>query len=364
MADKDTAATLTGVVEGETQDIDQVESQAQNQPVQVVVAPEKTERELAIDRIAATRNAKWAADEGAPTPDPKPAAEAAADPVVNTSTTTQLAQQLEDGTFVLDNSAMDKLMVRTKVNGVEELVPATKALAQYQKGAAADVKLAEAVRMSGEAAALLKDAQERAAAAATPAAKQDAAADVDAANARVSKVKEEMFGALYEGDTEKASKAFDEAVQAAVQAATAGRGSTATPTVAELVDAAVPAMKQRLSVESALDQLVTDYPELKDDADLVLVAENRRKLLVAQGTSPQEAIIAAGEYIGEKYKIGKFKATDVKGDAAATARAEKLAAKQRLDEPESTAARAATAVPVQKTASQVIAEMAAARAPQ
>lgn len=363
MADKYEAATQPGVVEGETLDLDnQVDTQSRDDAPRSAEPLPKTERELAMERVAASRNARFEADNNVKlTPEPEPT-KVDTEPTKEETTASQIGKQLDDGTFVLDAAALDKVMVVTKVNGVEELVPATKALGQYQKSAAADVKLQEAVRISNEANDRLRQANERLAAASTPKQEEKAQAEVENAKKQLDKVKTEVFDPLFEGDTDKASAAFQEAVKSAVQAELAARepGAPALDN-AKLVDATVQAVTQRLAVKSALTQLFIDYPEINKDADMALIAENHRKLLVDEGKDPEEAIKLAGDYVGEKFKIGKFAVDKDVKTSSSTTREQKLAAKQRLDEPESTAARAASATPLPQTPSQVIAEMRAAR---
>jgi len=347
MAGTESVATQTGAAQGED-----VETAV------AVANPGVSDREAEIERIAARK----AAEHGEivvekPEAAPAVVVEKPAAPL-DLSTDAQLGQQLEDGGIVLDEATMARAMVRVKVDGKEELVPATKALGQYQKNGAADVRLAEATRMSKQAAEILQQANEKLATASTPAARAEAAADVAAANERAKGIKQDFFNAFFEGDTEKASQLFDQAVQALMPAQQA---SSTGPTLEQIVDQAVPALKQRLSVDSALDKLFSDYPEIASDPDMTLIADAKRASYEAQGKSRAEALALAGEDVGIKYKLGKHAAKGTGDDPAPTTRAQKLAAKEGLDEPQATAARAATHAQPAPTNSSIIAEMAKAR---
>lgn len=345
--------------------IDQVD---QTTAVAAPVQTEPTERELEMDRIAQA-NAKRLGVSLEPEKVDPPAAEPApakedANPIESTlDAAAQLSKQLEDGAIVLDEALLSKAMVRTKVDGKEELVPASKALGQYQKGAAADVRLAEATRMSKEAADLLRAAEGKAAPATTEAKKQEAAKVAEKSKEDLAQLRKEYVAAMYEGDEEKAGQLFDQMTDIRVQAALATR-EPAQPQVDEEAVAARLASKveQQLSVKGALGKLFADYPEIEVDSDMTLLADVRRESYEAQGKTRAEAIALAGEELGKKYGLGSYAKKDVKSDSGLTTREQKLAAKERLDEPTAAAARAtnssAQRIP---TASEVIAEMAASR---
>lgn len=315
-----------------------------------------------VERIA-SRRAQQVADavvtdnEPAKT-DPEPAPPAKGDEPED-----QLRKQLDDAPLVLDADALSRAMVKTVVDGKEELVPASKALAQYQKGAAADVRLAEATRLSREAEERLRQIEEREA---------QAKAQIDAQqrDTTSAELQDELVeltkqhaSALYAGEEEKAAKLLSDIVGKRVAVELAGRtqASAIQVTPDQLVEQALPALKQRLSVDSALDQLKSDYPEIWNDPDMALLADSYRDRHEAAGMSRADAIAKAGEDVGKKFGIGKFKKEDV-ATPGSTTREQKLAAKQGLDEPTSANARAATQVALPKTNSQVISEMAEARA--
>lgn len=361
MTDAAKDATQTGAT---NEALDNVDVETVAPPVRV----EPTERELEMDRIAAANAKKlgMVVDEAPAVKAAEPAPEKVEDKPVESSldAAAQLSKQLEDGTIVLDEALLSKAMVRTKVDGKEELVPASKALGQYQKGAAADVRLAEATRMSKEAADLLRQAETKAAPAITEAQKQAAEKQAEKSKEDLAQLRKEYVEAMYAGDDEKAGQLFDQMTDIRVQAALASR-EPAQPQVDvnAILQQAVPALKQQLSTDSALEKLFADYPEIKSDPDYTLLADVKRESYEAQGKSRAEAIALAGEDLGKKYGLGSHAKKDVKSDSGPTTREQKLAAKERLNEPAVAAARAtnSSAQRVQ-SASDVIAEMAAARA--
>lgn len=361
MTDAAKDATQTGAT---NEALDNVDVETAAAPVRV----EPTERELEMDRIAAANAKKlgMVVDEAPASAAAEP--EKVDDKPVESSldAVAQLSKQLEDGTIVLDEALLSKAMVRTKVDGKEELVPASKALGQYQKGAAADVRLAEATRMSKEAADLLRQAETKAAPAITEAQKQAAEKQAEKSKEDLAQLRKEYVEAMYAGDDEKAGQLFDQMTDIRVQAALATR-EPAQPQVdiKAIVKEEVQAEKQQLSTDSALEKLFADYPEIKSDPDYTLLADVKRESYEAQGKSRAEAIALAGEDLGKKYGLGSHAKKDVNGGSGPTTREQKLAAKERLalNEPAVAAARAtnSSAQRVQ-TASDVIAEMAASRA--
>jgi hypothetical protein len=324
----------------------------------------------AMERIAASRRASLEKDEGfkieapAETPEPTPAPVAKEAKLEDLSLSAQIGKQLEGGQILLDEDTLSRAVVMTKVDGKEELVSASKALGQYQKGAAADVRLAEATRIVQQA-NQRADELVRAAQATAPAQPAAKAAEQKDASEDVKRITQEHAQALYAGDDEKAGQLLSQLIELRVAEATKGFAKGDTPSESDLVARVVPAVQQRLSVDSALTQFYSDYPEVKDDTDLQMIADRRRAEFETQGLSRPEAIARAGEEVGKKYQLGKFKTApaDVVNDGSTT-REQKLAAKQGLDEPAAAAARATNAPALPQTASSVIAEMMRARQPQ
>lgn len=367
MAEKDTDATQLGADAGAV--TTEVVDTAAQLAAQTAAAPKKTDRELETERIAAARTEKFNKEHGITEPVVEiPALKSeeersAAASATDLSLIAQLGKQLEDGTFVLNDDALARVMVRTKVDGKEELVPAGKALGQYQKNGAADARLAEASRKVTEANEVLAAAN--AARAAPVETKKDDAAVTKAAD-ELKQLHEAAAQSLYEGDIEKAAQINAQIMEKTL----AGRSQpAATPVdinsvVDQAVEKALPAMKQRLTVESALDRTLTDYPQFRDDPDLNLAVNHRIATLEAQGISRVDAISEATGALVTKYGLVKAGTSDAPKGLDPTTRDQKLAAKKGLDEPEAAAARAVTTVAVPQTNSQIIAQMAKDRMPQ
>lgn len=271
---------------------------------------------------------------GADKAPPAPKAEAKLD------VASQVAAQTTDP-IVIDSADLAKYQVRTKVDGVEELVPATKVLGQYQKGAAADVRLAQATKLQKEAQAALDAAKSAKPADATTAQSVTHAA---AATSATEKFKE-ASDALYAGDADRAAALFSEAVSAATGGQSNGRGDT-TLSSDEIVGRTADAVTQRLSQQGALKQLFEDYPDIKSKRAFAIIADEYTAAFIENGDDVATAIQKAGEAIGEEYGLGKWAAKVVPPNpgrqvknGGPTTRAEKLSAKEELDNIQSSNAR-------------------------
>lgn len=329
-----------------------------NDDVETAPAPiqaQQTEREIEMERIAARNQeeAQAALKEAPPEIAPvEPALDAAS----------QLGKQLDNGSILLDEATLARAVIMQKIDGKEEMVPADKIFRQYQKGAAADLRLAEATRMQKEAAELLSQAQTRVANAATSGERKDAAADVEAAAGLV-EMRKELFSALFSGDEEKAGKLLGDFVNSAVDAKVASKTQPAPIDEDAIVNRMIPKFQQRLSVDSALKQLFKDYPEIHDDADMTMIADRYVGALEAEGKTRAEAILLAGEAVGAKFKLGKYSDAAGRLDTPAqTTRDVKMEKKLALaGEPQASSARASTTEPPPQTVSQTIEEMRRAR---
>jgi F0F1-type ATP synthase membrane subunit b/b' len=302
---------------------------------------------------------KDAADKAVATTAPKPSA-------VALDTTAQL--NADD--LVLTPEMLAKARVEVKIDGKSEWMPASKVLGQYQKGAAADVRLADATKLKNEASAALekaqKDAQQRTSLATTDAEKIAAQAQVQTAQAATEKFRQ-ASEAIYAGREDEAAKLFSEAVAIAITPATERRSDPATVNSDDLVRNVTQSVKQQLSQEGALTKLFEDYPEIKSKKAFALITDEYINAFVANGDAIGDAIRKAGEAIGEEYGFGKFKQAapapagrQVK-TTAPTTRAEKLSAKQELDAIQSGNARSTNQEEQVETPEQVIAAIAASR---
>lgn len=329
---------------------------------------EKTAREQAMDALKASRRASFEQESGVKLDEAAPAevkAESDPAPAADLSISSQLGKQLDDGTIELSAADLARIRVRTKVDGKEELVEGTKALGQYQKSAAAEVRLERATQAQREAEQALAGARAKLEEANGAAEKKAADKAAATASADVVAKRKQYFEAVYSGDEEKAGKLLDELLDATIESKISGRVKDATPIDHDAIarraaELAVPVVKQVASRESALKTSRDDYPEIFNDADFALVADRNINALIAEGKNEADAI-ADGVAAAAK-KLGIKKSSERQSPSATTTRSERLAAKKEgLDEPDATAARAATSVAPPLTASERIEQMRKAR---
>lgn len=284
---------------------------------------------------------------------------------VVTDNAAQAAAQLkgEEGITVLDPADLAKYSVKVKIDGVEELVPASKVLGTWQKGAAADVRLAAATKAKADAEKVLSDAQKQAQQAVATAAttSQTAVAqDKVQTSAAASDKFKEASDALYAGESDKAAQLFSEAVAIATTPA-AAKEQVST---ADLVTQVTKGVTQQLSQDGALKQLFSDYPQIKEKKAFQIIADEYIGAFVANGDDIATAIGKAGDAIGEEYGFGKFAKAVVPLDSGRpmksggpTTRAEKLSAKEELDVLQSGNARSTSGEAEPQTVSQEIEDM-------
>jgi hypothetical protein len=282
------------------------------------------------------------------------------------------AQTTASEEHVLSVDDLKKYKVKTVIDGEEQIIDATKVLGQYQKGAAADVRLAEATKLQREAKAAYekaqKDAQQALSHASTPSASADAQTLADNAKAAQSKFME-ASEAIYDGDKDKAAKLFSEAVALAQTPASERRGEATIDNEA-LVSRVSQQVEQKLTEKAALDKLFTDYPEIKKHKAFGLVADEYVNAFISQGDSVADAIAKAGAAMDEEFGFIKArpqpaapvtdKGRQLKTTAPTTIQA-KADAKKELDEVPSAHARSTSTVAPEPTAQDTIAEMAKAR---
>ena len=313
--------------------------------------------------IVAQRNKNFEADDGVALTDEPAKEEIKEEPAkAALDVDTQVAaQQGED--LVLDLEQLKRVKIRTKIDGNEELVSGDKVLARYQKDGAADLRLSRAVEMEKQAAVKLAEAEKKLSGATSGEDVKKAEAAVAAAAADHQKLIKDSMAALFEGDTDKAATLLQQAMTAHKEPATA-RSESATPDAEDIVRRTTAAVRQQLSVDSALEKLFKDYPEFKADADFATLADRAVDRLVASGHGMADAIVLAGEELGEKFKLGKHAPKEQGRPPNAgptTTRDEKKAAKEGIDEISGTGARATSLESPPPTRSDTIAEMAKAR---
>lgn len=230
--------------------------------------PVKSERELALEAIEARHHAQVARDNGlqldqiASVDDQLAAQLPQDDPDPSPAPAPQPADPQPQATA--------RQTVRVKVDGIESEVPLDEVVRNFQKGASADRKLAEAARMQREAAELqaqllAQHQQLQAQLQQQPAAAPAAATNSPAPAPAVEEEGKAFLKALFEGDEETALQKLAEL--------TKGRNAPppvvpAIPDVNQLAEQVTAHVQQKLQVDSALAQHRKDYPEIYADPDM------------------------------------------------------------------------------------------------
>lgn len=237
-------------------------------------------------------------------------------------------------------------MVRVKVNGVEELVPLARVIAQYQKGEAAEKRLDEATRLLEEARAAHAEAK--------PADKKEAAEKIAEAATNLVALKKQFFDAMYDGNQDKANESLDQIINESVATALKER-APATPDEASIIAKVAPAVEQSLALRSALRQFQKDFPEIAKDSYLASRADAFLNEALTAGKAHEDAFKEAGERTRGWMRDALGIKTEV---TAATARTERTERKAEIDNPPSASGK--TVVPEPATEgnpSATIAEM-------
>lgn len=266
----------------------------------------------------------------------------------------QLLAQL--GTEPLPMEALDGLRVRFKVAGKERVMTLQELRREAQLDGAAQTRLEEATT-------LLRQAQEATARlpAATPAApgqppvgveRQPAPGDSGTASQDVTAIAKNLVQSLFVGD--------EEAATATVVQLLARQNAPMDPTAIAL--RLVPAVRQQLSQEEAEAQFRSDFKDIVADPHLVTAADTFYAQVVQQ--DPQKPYAEALAEAGTMTRDWIAKVSGVKpatGPGTGSTRAEKLQAKERIDNVRALSRTEGSHDEPIQTASQVIAEMRKAR---
>lgn len=238
-------------------------------------------------------------------------------------------------------------MVRVKVNGVEEMVPLDRVVAAYQKSDSAEKRLEAATR-------LLEEARAAHSVAKTTADKKEAAEAIANAQANVEGLKSEFFGAMFNGEQDKAKDALDKIIKESVETALKGR-EIATPDEAAIIAKVTPAVEQSLEQRSALKQFQKDFPKIATDPYLA----NRADAFLTEAIKAGKPLDAAFKEAGEKTLDWMRETLGVKSAVTvSTARTERAARKQEIDSiPQASAKTPAPKDETEQNVAATIAEM-------
>lgn len=327
--------------------------------------PPKSERELALEAIEARHHAQIARDNGLElsevTGEDQLAAQTAAveppapDPEEQQPAPTPAPQP----------------RVKVKVDGVESEVPLNEVVRNYQKGASADRKLAEAARLQREAAELaaqLREQQQQlqqqlaAQTNTTTAGPAPAPANSPEPPADVQEQGKAFLKALFEGDEETALQQLAQLTKGR----NAAPSAPAIPDVSQLAEQVAAHVQQKLQVDSALAQHRKDYPEIYADPDMegfVLAKVN-----ATRRESGEDFFTALNKVSGEfAQKFGWSAASSGRPQPAAAAptttpaRAAKLERKASIDNVTSVNTKTGSTDAIPESPSDVIAQMRAER---
>lgn len=303
-------------------------------------------REQAMADIAASRRQAFEQESGIKLDDTdadadqaitEPAADAAS------ANDSQIDAQLEAPRVLSDG--LDKVKVRTKVDGEEGEVSVDEMLREYQKGKTADRRLADLSRRQRELDD--REAQLRAQTSGQPTQNTpNTDVDIDPAFSN------QFASALVAGDGEGANKAFADAVSKAVQSEIARGRVSAIPDTQSIAQQ----VKQQLVVESALEQSQKDYPQLYADPDIeALGAAKIQRKMQDESLSFTEALQSVSTEFANKFgwqPAGRQQAT-----LSTTARDVKLERKAGIDNLPAINVKSTTTEAPPKTHSDIIAEM-------
>lgn len=263
----------------------------------------------------------------------------------------QLALQTETDSPRVLTDGLDKTMVRVKVDGVEQEVPVSEVVANYQRTSVAQTRLNEATRILDEA--------RRTAAAATTTAKPPASVEQQSAPTHTTPTPEPetvkgFVEALFEGDTEKAVEAF------AKLGLNTGRSDGATLDLEQVQAQLTPAIKQQLIDDSALERFEKANADLAADPHLVSVTNGFIQEEV-NGGKPYAQALEDGAKRTRDWLASIGAAKPAPEPTASAHQPSKLERKARIDEVQALNRTANTTQDAPASTSSVIAEMKKAR---
>lgn len=339
---------------------------------------QKSERELAFEAIEARHHGELAKENGyelandaTPTPAPKPAA------TTSTDSEDQLAQQLAETpapAATTTTAPSNPATVKVKVDGEEAEVPFDQVLAQYQKNASADKRLAEATRLLREAqereAQMLLQVQEtqrqQAAQAEAAAAAREQEQQQQTASSSVTETGKEFLKALFEGDEENALAALEKVI-AGRQAVAPTAPQQPTLDLNQITNAVTQQVQARVAITSVLEANRRDYPEMYADPDIEeLAAQKIARLRNEQGVDFATALNTVSQDFAQKFGWDAARTSQGRPEPAApptvSTRTAKIAQqKQGIDNVTSITTKTLTPDTQPEDASSIIAQMRAQR---
>jgi hypothetical protein len=198
----------------------------------------------------------------------------------------QLEAQLADDTVITDTRGKK---VRIKVDGVEQDIDLDTVVRERQKDAAAANRLNEATRLLNEAKAQHQAAMQTAPVQAAPVAEEQ---PLEQTPGEVEEHVRTAFSEFYAGDPDAAVKAFATAIKA-----TAKGGSRQPTQMFPSLDAIADQLQQRLAVDTALETIKQDYPQVIANSDIELLTAIKVNQKVAAGASRAAAMLESAQEV-------------------------------------------------------------------
>lgn len=239
--------------------------------------------------------------------------------------------------------ADEKMLVKTKIDGVESEVSVADIVRQYQKNGAAERRLEEATRLLNEARAA-QTTQQTPVGFAPPSQSGDSPASQEGDDEG-----KEFLAALFDGDETKALVALKKFGLGRQQ-------PTLNPT--QLAAQLTPAIKQQLVVDSALEKFEADYSDVMADPYLEGMTADFIKQEMASGKTFVDSLEVSGQRTRDWLAS---KGVKQQTTTPTTDRESKLERKARMDRIPALNSKAATQEEPEQNASDVINEMRRAR---
>lgn len=175
----------------------------------------------------------------------------------------------EEQQKVLSEDELNKILVKTKIDGVEELKPVSDVLRNYQKDAAASKRLEGAAKREkelDEREAKLNELEQK---------NSKPSPEGDAIN--------QLLDALYGGDRETAALLLKDFGM---------ERESATPD--DLVQKITPQIKAQIEVDLAINEFSNEFKDIAEDPYLEIVTEKFVQEAMADGKPFKEALRTAG----------------------------------------------------------------------
>lgn len=337
-------ATQEGVVDNE--DVSAVEPQDEAKP------REKTQREIAMEQLAAVRRTDLEQEAGVKfeqeDADPDETDAEAARAKLEAEADKQVAAT--DDAVIEEAELPLTQKVKVKIDGEERIVTIDELRREYQKAGAADKRLEEASRILRET----KEIRDAVGANKPPDKKDETtpAPEPGAGKAKVKDAIKQALSALYEGDEDVAAERLAAVLEESKPKQPEGRDATLDPAqIAERV-------KEQLEEDRALEEFAGAFKQIATDPYLAEIADRHLEAELASGKhrSKRDAYMAAGKKT-QDWMVSKGLKVESEAKPSAANLDERRSRKAELTQIASAGTRSTSSEEPQKTATDTIAEM-------